>query len=135
MHLSGGCLCGQASYTVDAQPLATALCHCRHCQKQSGSAFAVNIVVPTRAVDLKGELKTYDDVADSGAILHRRFCPECGSPLFSIMAGAPKITIIKAGTLNDVSELKPQFQIWCDSAQPWIERDQKLREFAGNAPT
>lgn len=134
MSVTGKCLCGQARYEFSGKPMATAICHCRNCQRQAGSAFSIIIAVPTKAVTFTGELKTYNDTADSGATLYRRFCPECGSPLFSMLADAPKVTIIKAGTLDDVSGLNPQFHVWCKSAQPWIQINAALPQFEGNAP-
>jgi hypothetical protein len=134
MSFTGKCLCGQASYRVSSEPVATAICHCRNCQRQAGSAFSIIVAVPSHTVELEGELKTYNDTADSGAILYRSFCPECGSPFFSVLSDAPQMTFIKAGTLDDVSALKPQFQIWCKSAQPWIKLDPDLVQFKENAP-
>ena len=134
MSMTGKCLCGQARYDVRSEPLATAICHCRHCQRQVGSAFSVIVAVPSGAVELSGELKSYDDTADSGGVLFRKFCPACGSPVFSVLADAPEVTFIKAGTLDDVSTLKPQFEIWCRSAQPWVVHDEALPQFEENAP-
>ena len=134
MSITGKCLCGQASYKVSGDAVATAICHCRSCQRQSGSALSIIIGFPADAIVQKGQLKTYHDTADSGATVYRRFCPECGSPLFSVMADAPQVMFIKAGTLDDVSTLKPQFQIWCKSAQPWVELDPALPRFEENLP-
>lgn len=134
MSITGKCLCGQASYEVSVDPSATAVCHCRNCQRQAGSAFSIITVVPTSAVAIRGELKTYVDTADSGRALERKFCPECGSPLFSVLVDVPHITFIKAGTLDDVSTLKPDFQIWCKSAQPWLQLDPALIRFEENSP-
>lgn len=134
MSTTGKCLCGQVSYAVEADPVATAVCHCRNCQRQAGSAFSIITVVPSSAIAVTGTVKIYDDTADSGRILQRKFCPECGSALFSVLVDVPHITFIKAGTLDDVSALKPEFQIWCKSAQPWLELDPALVRFEENSP-
>ncbi|MFW2828595.1 GFA family protein [Sphingomonas sp. ID0503] len=134
MTMTGQCLCGQVKYEVASEPFATAICHCRNCQKQAGSAFSIVVAVPSKAVTRTGELKIYDDKADSGATLHRQFCPECGSPIFSVLAEAPQVTIVKAGTLDDVSSLQPQFHVWCKSAQPWVALDPAMPQFQENAP-
>ena len=134
MSMTGKCLCGQASYSVDSEALATAVCHCRHCQRQSGSAFSIMVAAPSSALKLTGEVKTFADKGDSGAVVQRTFCPACGSPLFSVVAETPQMTFIKAGTLDDVSGLGPQFHVWCASAQPWVERDLALPQFEGNPP-
>ena len=134
MGLTGRCLCGQASYEVEGRPLATAVCHCRNCQRQAGTAFSVIVAVPSDAVSLTGELKTFHDEADSGRVLQRKFCPECGSPLFSVAADDPGTTFVKAGTLDDVADIRPEFQVWCASAQPWVDIDRTLPCFDRNPP-
>ncbi len=134
MTMTGGCLCGQVRYVAEAEPLLTAVCHCRNCQRQAGSAFSVVVAVPTAAVSVTGTLKTYDDIADSGGRLFRRFCPDCGSPIFSVMAAQPGLTIIKAGSLDDASGLQPQLQVWCKSAQPWAAAIAGLPAFQENPP-
>ena len=132
--ITGQCLCGGVTYEVTADPIATAICHCRNCQRQAGSAFSVIVGFPSAAITLRGGVKTYDDVGESGATVHRQFCPDCGSPLFSIVADTPQMTFVKAGTLDNVSGLTPQFQIWCKSAQPWLTLDPGLPQFAENSP-
>jgi hypothetical protein len=115
----GRCLCGQFSYASDAEPLATVICHCKNCQRQSGAAFSLNVVVPAASLATKGELKTYMDRGESGNTVERQFCASCGSPIFSLLSTNKAIAIIKAGTLDDTSGLKPGAEVWCDSAQGW----------------
>lgn len=117
--IEGGCLCGQVRYTSEAEPLMQAVCHCRNCQKQAGTAFSVIVAAPRPAVAITGTLKTYEDVGESGAPLYRLFCPECGSPIYSNSAAQPDLLFIKAGTLDDTSWLDPKLHIWTDSAQVW----------------
>jgi hypothetical protein len=119
--LDGACLCGQATYSCDADPVATAICHCTECQRQTGTAFSVVVGVPREALRVEGEsVSSYTTVGtDSGVEVERRFCRECGSPLVSAPAAGPLVWI-KAGTLNDRSWLEPQVSVWCDSAQPWV---------------
>ncbi|WP_084421478.1 GFA family protein [Henriciella litoralis] len=131
---TGQCLCGQVSYRLKADPIVTAVCHCKHCQRQAGSAFSVIALAPTAAVEINGELKTYEDTADSGAALERKFCPNCGSAMFSAQPANPDAIIIKAGTFDDTDWLKPAVHVWCDSAQPWVEISDKAVKFPGNAP-
>jgi len=129
MTMTGGCLCGKVRYEISAEPVTTLICHCTNCQKQSGAAFSVNIGVPAAAVSVQGELKTYLDHGDSGRSLSRRFCPECGSAVMSEIEAAPGLMLIKAGSLDDASGVKPAIEYFCDSAQPWlkIEGDWKKR--------
>jgi hypothetical protein len=135
MSLTGHCLCGQFSFTADAEPQFTAVCHCRNCQRQSGSALSIIVGVPDASLTTSGSLKTYEDTADSGAKVNRKFCPECGSPIFSVIPSAPGLTWIKAGTLDDVDGLAPQAHLWCKSAQPWVDIDEELPQFEANPPS
>ena len=119
---SGGCLCGNVRYTLNAKPALTVVCHCTHCQKASGSAFSTNLVVQRADIAFSGgELAVYDDKADSGNVLKRSFCPKCGSSIMSESSGRPGSAVLKAGTLDDPSTVKPTMQIWTRSAQPWVK--------------
>lgn len=118
--IEGGCLCGQVRYCVSAEEAQTIVCHCRHCQKQSGSAFSIMVIAPRAGFTLSGELGSHVDRGDSGATVLRKFCPVCGSSVLSEPQAMPTLIGIKAGTLDNVSQLKPQVHVWCSSAQPWI---------------
>ena len=120
--LDGSCLCGKVTYSCDAEPVVTAVCHCRDCQRQTGTSFSVIVAVPKDALQLEGdELGSFTTVGtDTGKEVSRRFCRDCGSPVMSIAEGLPELVLIKAGTLHDTSWLDPQMHVWCDSAQPWV---------------
>ena len=118
---SGGCLCGAVRYECNAEPLGMAICHCTHCQKVSGSAFSVNIVVPAPSVTWQGQSASYADTGESGKPLSRKFCRNCGSSLATETEALPGAIIIKAGTLDDKSWLKPNTHLWTRSAQPWVQ--------------
>lgn len=135
MKLRGRCLCGHVSYEVTGEPAFTGVCHCANCQRQSGSAFSIIVAVPSTAVTRSGELKTYNDRGASGAGVQRLFCPDCGSPVFSILESMPGMTFIKAGTLDDTSWLEPRFSVWCKSAQPWLKVEVGGSNFAENPPS
>lgn len=133
--LSGGCLCGAVRYSVAAESPLPVVCHCTHCQKQSGSAFSYALVVPTSALSVSGALKTYRDVGSSGMEVLRKFCPECGSAILSEMAALPGMTAIKAGTLDEDYGLAPVFHAWCDSALPWVNLPDGVPHFPQQPPT
>jgi hypothetical protein len=130
--LTGGCLCGQVRYAAPGDPIFQAVCHCRNCQKQAGSAFSVIVGAPMAALTLTGELSTYDDQGETGGVVHRRFCPKCGSPVLSEAATAPGLALIKAGTLDDPTWLDPKMHVWCASAQPWSPIPDDAMRFEGN---
>lgn len=120
-EIKGSCRCGKVSYTISADPVFVGVCHCKSCQKSTGSAYATVVAVPTDALAVSGATKRFDDSGDSGQPTHRDFCPECGSTVTQsadVMAG---ITMIAAGTLDDPGSVKPAMQIFCDSALPWAQ--------------
>ncbi len=121
-EFKGGCLCGKVRFELTQEPMATMVCHCTSCQKSTGTAFSVVSIVPDSAVKMTGEIKTYADTsADSGNAVNRSFCPSCGSPVITTAAVMPGIAIIKAGTFDDTSWLKPSAEIYCSSTQPWVK--------------
>lgn len=119
--LDGRCLCGAVTYSSDAEPAFVAICHCKDCQRQSGTAFSVVVGVPDAELNVSGELANHATVGeDHGHETERRFCSSCGSPILSRSAGAPGMAFVKAGTLDDTSWLEPQIEVWGRSAQPWV---------------
>jgi hypothetical protein len=129
--ITGGCQCGQVRYSTSAEPIFAGICHCTSCQKESGSAFNIVIAVPTPALSIEGSPKAYAKKGDSGKEVTSKFCPNCGSTLLSepeLMAG---VSMIRAGTLDDTSSLKPTMEIYCESAQPWVQLGGEMKKFPG----
>ena len=118
--IEGGCLCGQVRYSSDAEPVFTGLCHCKSCQKATGTAFSVVVAVPTPALTVTGASKVFDGKGDSGQGTHSTFCPNCGSPVIGTADIMQGVSMIRAGTLDDPSWLKPAMEIYCDSKMPWV---------------
>ncbi len=117
--MDGGCLCGAIRYSTAAEPVFTAICHCAHCQKQTGSSFSIVVAVPTAALAIEGEPGIFEGTGDSGHRIRRQFCRDCGSPIVTTGEALPDMSFVKAGTLDDTGWLNPTFDIWCSSAQPW----------------
>jgi hypothetical protein len=118
---SGGCLCGHIRYATDAEPVFTAVCHCRDCQRSTGSAFSTDLAFRKGAVRVEGALKTYEVTADSGLPITRGFCPTCGSGVTLEAAAMPGLVLIAAGTLDDTASVRPGVELFCDRAQPWVK--------------
>ncbi|MCB2051988.1 MAG: GFA family protein [Novosphingobium sp.] len=118
---TGSCLCGAVHYTLEAAPVGTFACHCKDCQRQSGTAFSVIMGVPESGVKVEGEPATYLGRGDSGNAVQRKFCGKCGSPLFSIVEATPGVLWIKTGTIDDTHSLNPQAHIWVKSKQCWVD--------------
>jgi hypothetical protein len=121
LPLTGGCQCGAVRYAVNAAPLTLYACHCSDCQTQSGSAFALSMVVPRNAVSVThGALTEWLRRHPSGRVASCRFCGDCGSRLYHEPHANAKVTILKPGTLDDTSWLHPVGHIWTRSAQHWV---------------
>lgn len=120
---TGRCLCGAVTFETSGDPLATAVCHCSHCQRQSGGAFSVNIVMHESQLKIDGELKSYDEPGENNddVYVRRKFCPTCGSPIVSELSKTAGIVAVKAGVLDDRSGVKPTVQVWCVDRQPWVD--------------
>ena len=131
----GGCLCGAVRYSSEAEPVMTGVCHCKHCQRQTGTSFSVLVAVPKGTLRIEGTpLAAFNDTGESGQSVVRKFCPQCGSPIVSEVAVTPTLDWVKAGTLDDASWLQPQVNMWCDSAQPWVLMKDGVPQFARNPP-
>jgi hypothetical protein len=121
---SGGCLCGDVRYEARGEPAHTMLCHCKVCQKTSGSALSTVALFPKTHVKLlSGTLSSYPYQSDSDNTLEINFCPRCGSPVMLTMSHMPDLISIKAGSFDDTSWYKPTVNIWTDSRQPWVKLD------------
>lgn len=118
----GSCLCGDVQFRANRSPLAMALCHCRICQKQSGSAFSVIALFPASACELTGATQIFRTEASDGAPIERSFCRTCGSPIMASSSRTEEqgVVIIKAPLLDRFQDLKPTMQIFCDGAVTWL---------------
>ena len=134
-RFTGGCICGGVRYECAADPIAMGNCHCRDCQRASGSAYAPALLVPASAVSITGEVKYYDVTGDSGSIVQRGFCPTCGARLFGKAAIAADIIDIMVGSLDDPGWYRPQADVYTASAQPWDHMNPDLPKFPKLPPS
>jgi hypothetical protein len=128
--MTGGCMCGAIRYEISVDPVMSAHCYCRDCQKSTGGAMASVMVVPKAGFKLsKGELKFYAVKGDSGNEVARGFCPNCGTGVLSRLAGMPDVLAVKAGTLDDTSHFKATMNIYMKSAPAWAPVAPGLAKF------
>lgn len=119
--LTGGCQCGTIRYEITAAPKRTVACHCTDCQRQSGSAFGMTLVVAEDDFQIvKGAVKTYASTADTGRAKLGGFCPDCGTRIYHKPEWRKGTYSIKPGTLDDTRALKPDMHLWTSSKQPWV---------------
>lgn len=131
---TGGCACGAVRFRITAALLGVGVCHCSDCQKASGGSPAYVGYAPNGALEItSGDVRIYRSKADSGEDVGRVFCPDCGSPLWSVSAGAP-FTPVKLGALDDASDLKPSVHIYVASASPWHLMHEGLPRFPQMPP-
>lgn len=123
MTRTGRCLCGKVSYELTGDLIATAVCHCHRCQRQSGSAFSVNLMAHESQLSVSGDLSAYIETGenDDGEYVSRKFCAGCGSPIVSEILGSEGVIALKAGTLDDRSDVLANVEVWCADKQPWVE--------------
>jgi len=133
--ITGGCLCGKIRYEVSQPPQNVIACHCTNCQKVSGAGSSHNAVVPTSAMTFtSGRPKHFADTAQSGNILNRFFCGDCGSSLYSQREKTPEMTILKVGTLDRPGDMKLVMNIWTNSARPWMHIDPTIERHPEGRP-
>lgn len=130
---TGGCLCGQVRYTIHAEPGPSRVCWCRDCQRLAANG-TVNVVFPSAAITTTGPVAAFDKTADSGNLVTRRFCPTCGTQLFSDSTGRPGLTVVRVGTLDDPSVVTPTAHIWTSSAPAWAHLDPSMQAFEKAPP-
>jgi hypothetical protein len=128
--ITGGCLCGTVRYTAEADPTSATVCHCRDCQKFTGSAFAALVLVPKEALTLEGKLKTFSSIGGSGNPILRHFCPECGSSVAEEPGARPGVVVLNVGTFDDPAIAKPGREIFREDALSWVHVDGEIPRFA-----
>jgi len=128
-ELRGGCLCGAVRYSTTAEPVTSGVCHCRDCQKFTGSAFGALVYVPKETLMLEGTTKTFTSPGGSGKPMLRHFCPECGSSIAQEPGTRPGIVVLNIGTLDDPKSITPAREIFCDDALPWVQTIGEMPRF------
>jgi hypothetical protein len=127
--LTGGCRCGAVRYRASGTPESQGLCHCRDCQRLSGSGHVGFICLPSEAVTIEGETLVRAGMGGSGRTAERHYCPTCLSQLFGTSEIMPGKTNIYAGSLDDPAQFTPQFAIFVRSRPPWDRSSAGLQCF------
>jgi hypothetical protein len=127
--ITGGCLCGAVRYTAEADPTSATICHCRDCQKFTGSAFAALVMVSKEMLRIDGTLKTFRSIGGSGNPILRHFCPECGASIAEEPGARPGILVLNVGTFDDPGVSRPAREIFRDDALPWVEVHGDIQRF------
>ena len=126
---TGGCHCGAVRYVCSGAPVVAAHCYCVDCRKASGTGHCSHMGVAKDAVSVTGEVKVYDAPADSGNMVGRAFCPNCGCAVYSVNSGMPDMIFLRASSLDDPEVFKPQFAVYASRAPSWDTIGSDLNAF------
>ena len=120
--IEGGCTCRAIRYRMETAPLFVNCCHCTWCQRETGTAFALNAMIEAdRITVLSGEPVLVDTPSNSGKGQRIARCPTCRIALWSNYAGAgPAIRFVRVGTLDEPGQLSPDVHIFTSSRLPWV---------------
>jgi hypothetical protein len=125
----GGCACGEVRYRLTTDPLFTHCCHCLNCQRQTGSAFVINLLIEADRVELvSGEPQPVDVPRDDGSSQTIFRCPTCQVAVFS-RYGRPEARFVRGGTLDEPSSITPDVHIFTRSKLPWITLPESVPAF------
>jgi hypothetical protein len=116
----GGCACGAVRYRLTAEPMFIHCCHCLNCQRQTGSAFVINLLIEADRVDvLAGRPQPVDAPRDDGAMQRIFRCQHCQVAVFSEY-GRRELRYVRSGTLDDPTAIKPDVHIYTRSKVEWV---------------
>jgi hypothetical protein len=125
----GGCACRAVRYRLTADPLFIHCCHCLNCQRQTGSAFVINLLIEADRVQLlAGEPQPVDAPRDDGSVQRIFRCPTCQVAVFSEY-GRPEVRFVRGGTLDTPSDVAPDVHIFTRSMLPWITLPESVPAF------
>jgi hypothetical protein len=127
----GGCSCKAVRFRMESAPLVVHCCHCRWCQRETGSAFALNAMIESdRVTHLGVDPELIHTASESGPSQETARCPVCKVAVWSHYAGAGPITrFVRVGTLDDPDRLPPDVHIFTASKQPWVQIPSGARVF------
>ena len=125
----GGCACGEVRYRLESEPLFVHCCHCLNCQRQTGSAFVVNVLIETDRVELLlGSPQPVDAPRDDGSAQRIFRCPTCQVAVFS-QYSRPEVRFVRAGTLDQPSSVTPDVHIFTRSKLSWVTLPESVPAF------
>lgn len=119
------CNCGQLHLTTEVEPMRVSVCHCRACQRRTGSAFGVQVRFDERDVTVSGETKAYTRIGDSGGKVIFHFCPHCGGTVYFMLSGVEGCVVVPGGNFasdDTQTELPwhPKISIYEERACDWV---------------
>ena len=125
----GGCACGEVRYRLASEPLFVHCCHCLNCQRQTGSAFVINLLIEADRVEvLSGEPQPVDVPRDDGSMQRIYRCPACKVAVYSQYT-RPEFRYVRAGTLDEPRRITPDVHIFTKSKVDWVVLPESVPAF------
>ncbi len=122
--INGSCLCGNINFNASTDPLFMANCHCKSCQKTSGSMFSAIVGIPESTLTIEGNtLNSYTTIGDSGKPINRHFCTNCGTLMYAIAEVAPGVIYLRAGTFDGEFSFTPKANVYWRDRKEWLPED------------
>ena len=116
----GGCACGELRYRLASEPMFVHCCHCLNCQRQTGSAFVINLLIEADRVEmLAGTPSAVDVPRDDGPAQRIFRCPRCQIAVFS-QYNSPQLRFVRGGTLDEPAGVTPDVHIFTRSKVEWV---------------
>ena len=129
--LEGGCTCGAVRYRLDVRPIIVHCCHCRWCQRETGTAFALNAMVERNRLNVTGDVETVPVPSHSGKGQRIVRCAQCRVALWShYPGGGDAIAFVRVGTLDQPDAAPPDVHIYTASRQAWLPLPEGVPAFA-----
>jgi hypothetical protein len=126
----GRCACGAVRYRMTSRPMYVHCCHCRDCQRQTGSAFVINALIEADRVELlEGETGGIAVPTDSGLPHVIQRCPTCHVAVWSTYGGREIVRFVRVGTLDDPTAFTPDVHIYTRSKLPWVRLPEGAKAF------
>ncbi len=115
---SGSCYCGNLSFTLQSEPKLIVNCHCNFCRSHTGSAFSSYVAYPLSSLELNAGKESMAEYSMESGTKH--FCSNCGTPIYNVLKKNPQGCMVYLGTLDNMSDLIPRRNIWCESKLEWV---------------
>ncbi|WP_132960455.1 GFA family protein [Rhizobium sp. BK251] len=123
MKRKGSCSCGQLSIRAEGEPVKISACHCRECQRRTGSAFGVAVFFDREKVAASGASNSYKRLGDSGRSIEFRFCLACGSTVYWMPEFRKDLVAVALGCLEEPSSMVPTQSVYEESRLRWVGFD------------
>ncbi len=126
---NGRCLCGSVSFECSSEPEFPHCCHCDDCRRASGGVYGSFVYVSEEALQITGEIGSYEHESDRGNTMTKHFCPTCGSHMFGSNSKTPERRAVWVGVIDDASWFKPQAYVYARKKLPHTPVNPEVETF------